>query len=55
MHPHLKGNKAIKSSINTRIISGAMYAYDNESKTIIPEKERVNSILNKQKEIQSKY
>ncbi|NMA87199.1 MAG: methionine synthase, partial [Tissierellia bacterium] len=43
--PHLKGNKAAKGSLNTRVISGAMYAYDNEEKRIISERERINNIL----------
>ena len=47
--PHLKGNKAAKGSLNTRIISGAMYAYDNKNKRIIKEEERIGKIL------QSKY
>ena len=53
--PHLKGNKVSKNILNTRIISGAMYAYDNDSKTIIPERERVHKILNRYKKSQSKY
>lgn len=43
--PHLKGNKAAKGSLNTRIISGAMYAYDNKNKRIIKEEERIGKIL----------
>ena len=43
--PHLRGNKAAKGSLNTRIISGAMYAYDNKNKRIIKEEERIRKIL----------
>lgn len=43
--PHLKGNPACKGSLNTRVVSGAMYAYDNKDKRIISEKERINRIL----------
>ncbi len=43
--PHLKGNKAAKGSLNTRVISGAMYAYDNKEKRIIGERERIDNIL----------
>ena len=43
--PHLKGNLACKGSINTRVISGAMYAYDNENRRIIPEEERIGNIF----------
>lgn len=43
--PHLKGNTAAKGSLNTRVVSGAMYAYDNENKSIIKEEERIERIL----------
>ncbi len=43
--PHLKGNPACSGKLNTRVISGALYAYDNENKRIIPEEERINNIL----------
>ncbi len=43
--PHLKGNPACSGKLSTRIISGALYAYDNENKRIIPEEERINKIL----------
>ena len=48
--PHLKGNKAAKGELNTRIISGAMYAYDNKEKRIIKEEERIGKILESQYE-----
>lgn len=43
--PHLKGNSACKGSLNTRIISGAMYAYDDKEKRIISETERLERIF----------
>ena len=43
--PHLRGNKAAKGTLDTRIISGAMYAYDNQNKRIIKEEERIRKIL----------
>jgi len=43
--PHLKGNPACSGKLNTRVISGALYAYDNKNKRIIPEEERINNIL----------
>lgn len=47
--PHLKGNKACKGTLTTRIVSGAMYAYDNKNKRIISEEERINRIFEEQK------
>ncbi len=46
--PHLKGNKAAQGTLNTRIVSGAMYAYDKNNKKIISEEERINRIMNKE-------
>ncbi|WP_025640206.1 methionine synthase [Schnuerera ultunensis] len=43
--PHLKGNPVCRGSLYTRIVSGAMYAYDNKEKRIISEKERLERIL----------
>jgi len=43
--PHLKGNPACSGKLNTRVISGALYAYDNENKRIISEEERIDRIL----------
>lgn len=43
--PHLKGNKACKGILNTRIINGAMVAYDIENNKFITEEERINKIL----------
>lgn len=47
--PHLKGNSACKGSLNTRIISGALYAYDINNKKIISENERIDNLLEKVK------
>ena len=44
--PHLKGNPACSGTLNTRVISGALYAYDKDRKKIITEEERMNRILN---------
>lgn len=44
--PHLKGNPACNGTLTTRVISGALYAYDNKNKRIISEEERINRILN---------
>lgn len=43
--PQLKGNPACSGALNTRVISGALYAYDNNKKEIIPEQERIRRIL----------
>jgi methylmalonyl-CoA mutase cobalamin-binding subunit len=43
--PQLKGNPACSGALNTRVISGALYAYDNDKKEIIPEQERIRRIL----------
>ena len=43
--PHLKGNKACKGILNTRIVNGAMEAYDNKNKKVISEEERIDKIL----------
>jgi len=43
--PHLKGNPACSGTLNTRVISGALYAYDNNKKEIITEQERISRIL----------
>lgn len=46
--PHLKGNKACKGTLNTRVLNGAMYAYDNKNKKVITEEERISKILKEQ-------
>ncbi|WIV12982.1 methionine synthase [Proteiniborus sp. MB09-C3] len=43
--PQLKGNRVAKGELKTRMISGALYAYDEKNARIIPEKERVGDIL----------
>lgn len=43
--PQLKGNPACSGALNTRVISGALYAYDNNKKEIILEQERIRRIL----------
>lgn len=43
--PHLIGNEAACGELKTRLISGAMYAYDEDKKEIIPEEERLTKIL----------
>lgn len=43
--PQLKGNPACSGALNTRVISGALYAYDNNEKEIITEQERIRRIL----------
>ncbi len=43
--PQLKGNTVAKGELKTRMISGALFAYDEENIRIIPEKERIETIL----------
>ncbi len=43
--PQLKGNSIAKGELKTRMVSGALYAYDEESAKIIHEKERLEAIL----------
>lgn len=43
--PHLKGNTIGKGELKTRMVDGALYAYDLEEKRVIPEKERLEKIL----------
>ncbi|MEW8973664.1 MAG: cobalamin-dependent protein [Tissierellaceae bacterium] len=43
--PQLKGSKIAKGQLKTRMVSGALYAYDEEETRIIPERERVENIL----------
>ncbi|HHX24087.1 MAG: cobalamin B12-binding domain-containing protein [Tepidanaerobacteraceae bacterium] len=45
--PHLKGNPAAKGTLTTRLVDGALYAYDTKEKCIISERERIDRILNK--------
>lgn len=43
--PHLQGSDIARGQLKTRMVSGAMYAYDEENGNIIEEKERVNKLL----------
>ncbi|MDI6600283.1 MAG: cobalamin B12-binding domain-containing protein [Thermoanaerobacteraceae bacterium] len=43
--PHLKGNKLAKGTLTTRLINGALYAYDEEKGKILTEKERLGRII----------
>lgn len=45
--PHLQGSDIAKGELKTRMVSGALYAYDEENARIICEKERINKILQK--------
>ncbi len=45
--PHLQGSDIARGELKTRMVSGALYAYDDENGRIIEEKERVNTILKK--------
>lgn len=45
--PHLQGSEIAKGELKTRIVSGALYAYDEENGRIIEERERVNKVLKK--------
>lgn len=45
--PHLQGSDIAKGELKTRMVSGALYAYDEENARIISEKERINKILEK--------
>ncbi|MDI3481434.1 MAG: hypothetical protein PWQ97_1089 [Tepidanaerobacteraceae bacterium] len=43
--PHLKGNPAACGKLVTRLVNGALYAYDPEEKRILTEKERIEKIM----------
>lgn len=43
--PHLQGSEIAKGELKTRMVSGALYAYDEENGNIIGERERVNKLL----------
>jgi len=43
--PHLKGNSIAKGELKTRMVKSALFAYDEENIRIIPEEERIESIL----------
>jgi methylmalonyl-CoA mutase cobalamin-binding subunit len=43
--PHLKGNSAACGKLVTRMLNGALYAYDPEQKKILDERERIAKVL----------
>jgi methylmalonyl-CoA mutase cobalamin-binding subunit len=43
--PHLRGNGAAKGTLATRLIGGALYAYDFKERRVLSEKERIDRIL----------
>lgn len=45
--PQLKGSKIAKGELKTRMVSGTLYAYDEENARIIPEEERIEKVLSK--------
>lgn len=45
--PHLQGSDIAKGNLKTRMVSGALYAYDEENGRVIGERERVNNLLEK--------
>lgn len=46
--PHLRGNPAACGKLITRLVNGALYAYDRKEDRIITEKERIDRILLKE-------
>lgn len=45
--PHLKGNPAAYGELTTRLVNGALYAYDTKNGKIIQEKDRLQKIMEK--------
>ena len=43
--PHLRGNPAAKGNLVTRLVDGALYAYDFKERRLLSEKERIDRIL----------
>lgn len=43
--PQLKGNTIARGELKTRMVSGALFAYDEDNARIIPEKERMKTLL----------
>lgn len=43
--PHLQGSKIAKGQLKTRMVSGALYAYDEKKGRIIKEKERIETLM----------
>ncbi|TZE81589.1 cobalamin B12-binding domain-containing protein [Calorimonas adulescens] len=44
--PHLKGNSMANGTLATRLINGALYAYDEKDGRVLAERERLDRILN---------
>ncbi len=44
--PHLQGSEIAKGKLKTRLVSGALYAYDEDNGKVIGEEERLNKLLN---------
>lgn len=47
--PQLKNSNVARGELKTRMVSGGLYAYDEESARIIPEKERIKTLLKNSK------
>ncbi|SDY55900.1 hypothetical protein SAMN05660462_00328 [Proteiniborus ethanoligenes] len=47
--PQLKNSNVARGELKTRMVSGALYAYDEDNARIIPEKERVETIFKNNK------
>lgn len=45
--PHLRGNPAACGKLTTRLVNGALYAYDKDEDRILTEKERIDQIFTK--------
>lgn len=45
--PHLRGNPAACGKLTTRLVNGALYAYDKDENRILTEKERIDRIFTK--------
>jgi hypothetical protein len=43
--PHLKGSKVARGTMETRLVDGACYAVDSESKKPVSEEERIEKIF----------
>ncbi|MFA5575875.1 MAG: cobalamin B12-binding domain-containing protein [Tissierellaceae bacterium] len=43
--PHLQGSKIAKGELRTRMVSGALYAYDEKKGRIIKEEERIEALM----------
>lgn len=47
--PQLKGNNIAKGQLKTKMVSGSLYAYDDENKKVISEKDRIEKIMKEYK------